>query len=130
MQGIETEIKKYLKERGWDRLHPSDIAKSISIEAAELLELFQWTSLDIEETKMDSEKMEYIKKELADVLIYALDMAVLLELDTERIILDKLELVKKKYPPKYIQKEVQDINDLADNPFLDTKKLAVPTQNS
>ena len=79
---------------------------------------------------MDSEKMEYIKKELADVLIYALDMAVLLELDTERIILDKLELVKKKYPPKYIQKEVQDINDLADNPFLDTKKLAVPTQNS
>jgi len=77
MKNIESEIKRFLVERGWDKLRPSDLAKSISIEAAELLEVFQWTSLDIEETKRDTQRMEDIKKELADVFIYAIEMAIL-----------------------------------------------------
>jgi len=53
MKHLASEIKRFLEERGWDKLRPSDLAKSISIEAAELLEIFQWTSMDIEETKND-----------------------------------------------------------------------------
>ena len=56
MKKLEKDIKAYLKARNWHNLRPSDIAKSISIEAAELLELFQWQSLDIKGTKKDKEK--------------------------------------------------------------------------
>lgn len=98
MKDQEAAIRTYLVERGWDQLRPGDLAKSISIEAAELLELFQWTNPSLEEVKQDPKKLEAIKKELADVLIYSLDMSVLLGLDTADIIQKKLEQVKAKYP--------------------------------
>ena len=107
MKSIESEIKKFLVERGWNQLRPSDLAKSISIEAAELLEIFQWTSMDIKETKRDVGKMEKIKKELADVFIYAIEMAVLLNLDAEEIVKSKLEQVKKKYPAELMRKNAK-----------------------
>lgn len=98
MKRYEEEIRKYLKERSWDNLRPADIAKSISIESAELLELFQWTNQSLDEVKKDKDKVEQIKKELADVLTYCFDMSVLLGFDTGEILLSKLEQVKKKYP--------------------------------
>lgn len=100
MKKYEKEIKKYLKERSWDNLRPGDIAKSISIESAELLELFQWTNKSLEEIKKDKGKIKLIKKELADVLLYCFDMSVLLEFDTGKILLDKLKQVKQKYPAR------------------------------
>ena len=108
MKNIETEIYKFLAERGWDKLRPSDLAKSICIETAELLEIFQWTSIDIKETKQDLKRMEEIKKELADVFIYAFEMAVLLGIDSEKIIKEKLEHVKKKYPAELMHKNAKD----------------------
>ena len=104
MKKIESEIKQFLIERGWDKLRPSDLAKSISIEAAELLEIFQWVSIDITETKNDTKKMEEIKKELADVMIYAIQMAALLDFDMEQIIAEKLQKVKEKYPAELMRK--------------------------
>ena len=98
MKEHEDAIREYLVERGWDQLRPGDLAKSISIEAAELLELFQWTNPSLAEVKTDSEKLEAIKKELADVIIYCLDMSVLLEFDTGDIVMKKLEKVREKYP--------------------------------
>ena len=123
MKNIEIEIRKYLDERGWDKLRPSDLAKSICIEAAELLELFQWTSLNIEETKKDKEKIKQIKEELADVLIYALDMAVLLNLDTEQIIKDKLEHIKNKFPAELMRKNAKKDSGSGTDPlYLEIKK--------
>ncbi len=123
MKNIELEIQKYLDERRWNKLRPSDLAKSISIEAAELLEIFQWSSVNIEETKKNQHMMEEIKNELADVLIYAFDMAVLLGIDTKQIILDKLDKVKKKYPADLMRKNAKaesgSGNDLA---YLEIKK--------
>lgn len=104
MNKIEKEVKKFLKERNWDKLRPSDIAKSISIESAELLELFQWNSMTIDEVKKDKEKFDSVKKELADVFLYSFDMAVLLGLDAEKIILEKLKRAREKYPPHLIKK--------------------------
>jgi len=104
MKKLQKDIKIYLTERNWHTLRPSDIAKSISIEAAELLELFQWQSLDIQGTKNDKEKMEKLKGELADVFLYAIEMAVLLDLDSEKVIRAKLERVKKKYPAALMRK--------------------------
>lgn len=98
MNLIQKRIKKYLEDRDWADLRPGDIAKSISIESAELLELFQWDSKELDDVRKDSKLIEKISKELADVLIYALDMAVLLDIDPEEIISQKLDYIDKKYP--------------------------------
>ena len=108
MSPLESDILTYLRERGWDKLRPSDLAKSICIEAAELLEIFQWTSQSLEETRSDVRRMELLRKELADVLIYAFDLAVLLGLDTEQIMREKLEKIKQKYPAELMRQSAQE----------------------
>lgn len=107
MKDLETKVLKQLVDRGWDHLRPADIAKSIMIEGAELLELFQWENLSLEEVRANTEKLNGVKKELADVLIYALEMAVLLRLDTTQIINDKLDHIAKKYPAALMRKNAQ-----------------------
>lgn len=62
MKQVETAIKQYLDERDWNDLRPSDIAKSISIEAAELLELFQWSDKTIAQVKSDEALLEELKR--------------------------------------------------------------------
>ena len=103
MKELEQYILQYLQERGWDNLKPADIAKSIMIEGAELLEVFQWSKQSLDEVKNDPEKMAKIKEELADVLIFAIEMAVLLEIDSREIVLDKNNRSRQKYPAKLIK---------------------------
>lgn len=93
MKQILDEIIKFRDNRGW-REHdtPQALAKSIIIEAAELLENYQW-----EDSQPD---MENVREELADVLIYALAMVSDLGLDPETIIREKMEKNKIKYPEK------------------------------
>ncbi len=114
MKEIEGKVYKYLKDRNWHNLRPADIAKSIMIEGAELLELFQWKNLSLEEVKKDKVQIEEIKKELADVVLYCLEMSALLGLDTEKIVLKKLAKVQKKYPAKLMKKHT-DIEGNEDN---------------
>jgi NTP pyrophosphatase (non-canonical NTP hydrolase) len=104
MRDLEQKILKHLRARGWDNLRPVDIAKSIMIEGAELLELFQWENATLDEVRKNKEKIEEIKGELADVLIYALELAVLLNLDARSIINKKLAFVAKKYPARLMKK--------------------------
>lgn len=118
MKKLEQEIARYLKERGWDTMTPSDMAKSISIESAELLELFQWGNKNITEIKADDAHMQKIRGELADVFIYCLDMAVLLGVDSEAAILEKLEHNKKKYPAK----EMTQANNKGHERYLEIKQ--------
>lgn len=100
MKKLERKIMKFLKERKWHNLRPADVAKSIMIEGAELLELFQWENLSLEEVRKDKTKLAEIGKELADVFMYCLEMSVLLGLNSEKIVTRKLNHVSKKYPTK------------------------------
>lgn len=88
-------VKQFREERDWRQFHnEKDLAISISLEASELLELFQWkNSEEVTETKL-----ERIKEELADVLIYSYMMADNLNLDIETIITEKLIKNNEKYP--------------------------------
>ncbi len=104
MQEVLKEIKAFLDARGWFNQRPSDTAKSIVIEGAELLELFQWDSLTAEETRADKWRMERLRKEIADVLIYTLHLALLLELDPLELIRVKLALNNDKYPVEEMRK--------------------------
>lgn len=108
MKKLENKIYAHLKARKWDNLRPADIAKSIMIEGAELLELFQWENSSLEEVKEDAEKLAEIKKELADVLIYGIEMSVLLGFDTANIIRNKLAMVERKYPAKLMRERKKE----------------------
>ncbi|OGZ69867.1 MAG: hypothetical protein A3D44_03135 [Candidatus Staskawiczbacteria bacterium RIFCSPHIGHO2_02_FULL_42_22] len=108
MKELEKKIHQFLKVRKWDNLRPSDLAKSIMIEGAELLELFQWENLLLKDVKKNEEKLKEIKKELADVLIYAIQMSVLLGFDTQKIIYDKIAHVDKKYPAAVVKNRFRD----------------------
>ena len=90
MKELTEEIIKFNEERNWDQFHsPENLAKSISIEAGELLECFQWNNnFDIDE----------VKEELEDVINYCLLLANKLKVNPEQIVLDKMKKTAKKYP--------------------------------
>lgn len=91
MKKIINELSLFNKERDWDKFHtPENLAKSISIEAGELLECFQWDN--------ENYNREEVCEELADVFTYCIQMSMKLGIDPEEIILKKLEKTKKKYP--------------------------------
>ena len=91
MNKLQDAFRQFSKERDWDQFHtPENLAKSISIEAGELLECFQWSTTEFD--------MQDVTEELADVLSYCIQMCNALDLDPEKIVLDKLEKTKKKYP--------------------------------
>jgi len=104
MIDLELRVKKFLAARGWDRLRPGDVAKSIVIEAAELLEHFNWENPTLAELKINRKKVAEVAPELADVLICALELAVLLELDAGKIVRSKLAAQSKKYPAHLMRK--------------------------
>lgn len=108
MKDLENKIAKFLKDRQWDDLRPADLAKSIMIEGAELLELFQWENLSLADIRKDQKKKEEIAHELADVFIYALQMSVLLKFDTKKIISRKLAYASRKYPAKLMRRRQQE----------------------
>ena len=84
-------IRKFTEDRDWDQFHsPANLAKSISIEANELLECFQWSDTDYDIT--------HVKEELADVLVYCRDMLDKLGLDEDEIINMKMTQNEQKYP--------------------------------
>ena len=88
---LKQRIDKFNKDRDWDKFHsPSNLAKSISIEANELLECFQWN-----DTEFD---LEAVKEELADVMNYCIQMSQVLNVDIIEIINSKMDKTEKKYP--------------------------------
>lgn len=89
-QELLQRIDRFNKDRDWDQFHsPDNLAKSIAIEAGELLEIFQW----------DSEgNPERVKEELADVMIFCIQLAMKYGFDIEEIIQEKLAINEVKHP--------------------------------
>lgn len=91
LEELKQKIDQFNKERDWDKFHsPSNLAKSIVIEAGELMECFQWSD--------DDYNIEDVKEELADVMNYCIQLASKLNLDVKEIVENKLALTEKKYP--------------------------------
>ena len=84
-------IRKFTDDRDWDQFHsPANLAKSIVIEAAELLECFQWDNANYDE--------EHVKEELADVMVYCQNLADKLGINPDEIINKKMDQNEAKYP--------------------------------
>lgn len=97
--------QKFSQDRGWGRdQSPCNLAKSIVIEASELLECFQWSD--------DEYDLQHVKEELADVMIYCQDMLDKPGLDADDIVNMKMEMNEKKYPVE----KAEGSSDQADQP--------------
>src|SRR5699024_6411471 len=95
MQKLIKEINEFRDKRNWRQYHnPKDLSLSLSLEASELLENFQWVSAE----EGAKENYQNIKEELADVFIYGLMLADDLDIDMEEAIREKLVINNKKYP--------------------------------
>ena len=84
-------IRKFTEDRDWDQFHsPANLAKSIVIEAAELLECFQWSDTDY--------NLQHVKEELADVIVYSQNLLDKLGLDADEIVNMKMTQNERIYP--------------------------------
>ena len=100
LESLRRLATEFRDERNWEQYHnPKDLAISLSIEAAELLELFQWKSApSIELMSQDVEYRSRIGQELADVLIYLLLLSERLNIDLYEACVQKIALNREKYP--------------------------------
>ena len=98
-------IRKFTEDRDWNQFHsPANLAKSIVIEAAELLECFQWSD--------EAHDLQHVKEELADVLIYSQDLLDKLGLDVDEIVNMKMTQNEAKYPVEKAKGKIDKYDQL------------------
>ncbi len=99
LMDLKENIQSFNRERDWEQYHsPKNTTISISIEAAELLELFQWNDHTAQDVIKKPGLMNRVKEEIADIMIYVLGMANTLNIDVSAAVTDKLRMNAKKYP--------------------------------
>ena len=102
-------VLQFRDDRNWKQFHnPKDLALSITLEAAELLEIFQWSGSD---TVCES-KQDKIKEELADVLCYCILMADRCGLDMDEIVQEKMKRNGEKYPVEKARDSAKKYDEL------------------
>lgn len=107
LQELKALITEFTAERGWNEYHkPKNLAMSIAIEAAELMEHFQWD--DLPDHKTDAEQKQKIADELADVLIYCFEFANKTGIDISSSFRQKIQKATHKYPVKHFNPDSQD----------------------
>jgi len=101
VENLRRAVGDFVAEREWEKYHSSkNLAMSIAIEAAELMELFQWRSEEAGQALLlDPEKKSQIGEELADILIYCLAFANQGDLDISALVMAKLEKNESRFPP-------------------------------
>ncbi|MDQ0643768.1 NTP pyrophosphatase (non-canonical NTP hydrolase) [Microbacterium murale] len=98
-------LRTFVAERDWDQFHsPENLAKSISIEASELLECFQWSS-NFDQTR--------VEEELADVVTYCIHLANKIGVDLDEIVMRKLQSTRAKYPVELAKGRMTKYTELA-----------------
>ena len=103
------QVLKFRDDRDWKQFHnPKDLAISISLEAAELLEVFQWSGSDVS----NEGKLDKIKEELADVVNYCILMADTCNLDLDEIVQEKVKRNSEKYPVNKAKGSSKKYNEL------------------
>jgi len=100
IKSVQTKLREFARERDWEQFHsPKNLATALAVEAAELLEPFQWLKEE-ESRRLAENPTDYarVKEEIADVMIYLLRLSDLLEIDLERAVEEKIRKNGEKYP--------------------------------
>jgi len=102
---LQARIIQFREERDWAQYHnPKDLAISLSLEVAELLEVFQWKDASqLEALRSNTEVRQRVKEELGDIFIYAFTLAHEFGLDPSVIVLDKVRMNEEKYPAEKVK---------------------------
>lgn len=97
---LKKKVARFIRERDWEQFHsPKNLSMAVTIEAAELMELFQWMQVDEARSKSSSPELrKKIEEEIADISIYILSLCQTLGVDLSSCIVQKLEKNRKKYP--------------------------------
>ena len=99
IENIQKQLANFADERDWDQFHnPKNLAMALSVEASELVEIFQWLTPEQAEAVMSSSESEHVKEEMADIMIYLLRLSYKLDVDVECAVNDKIIQNGKKYP--------------------------------
>ena len=107
----QQQLDEYAKERDWEQFHnPKNLAMALTVESAELMELFQWLSLN-EAENLSQEKKLAAGEEMADILVYWLRLADKLGLDVNRVLEDKMEKNCRKYPVEKCKGSAKKYNE-------------------
>ena len=111
---IQNQLKKFAIERDWEQFHtPKNLAMALSVEASELVEVFQWLQAE-ESISPDKKQTDAIKSEVADIAMYLLRFCSVLEIDLEKAIENKLERNAEKYPVNLSKGNAQKYNQRDD----------------
>lgn len=103
LDDLRDEIRHFVTERGWDRHHnPKNLSMALAVEAAEVLEHFQWCS-EAESLALPDGKRRAVAHELCDVLMGAIRITDLLEIDLAAAFSEKMALNRAKYPPEKVR---------------------------
>ena len=100
IQKLKIELRKFSNDREWEKFHtPKNLVMALSVETAELVEIFQWLNEDDSLLKnLSDEDINRVREEVADILIYIIRLSDILKIDLEKSILDKIKINQVKYP--------------------------------
>ena len=111
---IKTRLRDFAAARDWDQFHsPKNLAMAMIVEAAELVEHFQWLTEDQSQT-LPPDKLAEVEQEIADIQIYLIRLADKLGIDMQQAVNAKMELNEKKYPADKVMGSAEKYNECND----------------
>ena len=114
LEKIKLRLRQFAEERDWDQFHsPKNLAMALIVEAAELVEHFQWLKEEQSQT-LPPDKLAEVEQEIADVQIYLIRLADKLGVDMEKAVNAKIALNEKKYPADKVRGSAVKYNDCDD----------------
>ena len=114
IKNIQKQLSDFANERDWDQFHnPKNLSMALSVEASELVEIFQWLKAE-ESNSPDQRQTEEINSEVADIAMYLLRFCSVLGIDLEKAIESKLERNSEKYPVNLSKGNAQKYNQRGD----------------
>jgi dCTP diphosphatase len=112
---IRDTIRTFVTERDWDQFHtPKNLSSALSVEAAELLEHFQWLKTGVAE-ELGADKLIQVRHEMADVLVYLVRLADKLEVDLGAAVQEKMVLNRAKYPADKVRGDARKYHEYPDS---------------
>ena len=111
MKELVEQLRVFAAERDWEQFHsPKNLAMALSVEVAEIVELFQWLTEE-QSASLSAEKRAELREEIGDVMIYLTNLADKFHIDPIEAAKDKLETNKKKYPTRLVKGKSQKYTD-------------------
>lgn len=109
---LAVRLREFAAERDWDQFHsPKNLAMALSVEASELMEHFQWLT-EAQSSALPPEKLQQVREEIGDVLIYLTRLADKLGIDPAEAAFEKLEVNRDKYPADKVRGSAKKYTEL------------------